>query len=205
MMLYLYKIGTGTGTGTGTGIGIGTGTGIEIKIKIKEIYMKCFGKKSLSSLLSIILRISWYIVLGLSILAFLLGAICMLSKECRNQISAEILKSVCNMNSADQKDFEELIKFPLALKLVIVPYFGAFVVILLQIIRKSQQLFTNFKNDIVFYNSNALIILNISKLNIAFSVMTFNFALLLISILLYMLCEIFKKGSSLQEEHDYTA
>ncbi|HZK70899.1 MAG TPA: hypothetical protein VFD03_05180 [Clostridia bacterium] len=97
-----------------------------------------------------------------------------------------------------RKDFEEFIKFPLALKFIIIPYFAAFAVILLQIIKKSQQLFTNFKNNIVFNNSNALIILNISKLNIAFSVITLNFSLLLVSILLLMLCEIFKKRSTLK-------
>ena len=167
--------------------------------------MKYFGKKSLSSILSIILRVSWYIVLVLSSITVLLGAISLVSEQCRDLLSSEIVKGIWDMSSKDKKDFEEFIKFPLALKFIIVPYFGAFVVILLQIIKKLQKLFTNFKNDIVFNNSNALIILNISKLNIAFAVLTFNFSLLLVSILLLMLCEIFKKGSTLQEEHDFTA
>ena len=167
--------------------------------------MKYFGSKSLSSLLSIILHVSWYIVLVLSSITVLLGVLSLFSKECRDVISSEFVKDICVISSKDEKDFEEFLKFPLALKFIIVPYFGAFIVILLQIIKKSQQLFTNFKNNIVFNNSNALIILNISKLNIAYSIITFNFTLLLVSILLFILCEVFKKGSILQEEHDFTA
>lgn len=94
--------------------------------------------------------------------------------------------------------------FPLALKFFLVPYFGVYVVVLLQIIKKSQQLFTNFKNDIVFDNSNAITILKISKLNIVFAVISTNCVLLLVSILLLIICEIFKRGSVLQEESDLT-
>lgn len=166
--------------------------------------MKYFGKKSLSSVVSIFLRISWYVVIVLTSLAVLLGIICIFSEECRDLISSEIKKGMWDMNSQDRNAFAWFLGFPLALKFFLVPYFGVYVVILLQIIKKSQQLFTNFKNDIVFDNSNAMILLKISKLNIVFAVITTNCVLLLVSILLLMICEIFKRGSVLQEESDFT-
>jgi hypothetical protein len=166
--------------------------------------MKYFGKKSLSSVVSIFLRITWYVVIALASFAVLLGIICIFSEEARNLISSEIIKGMWDMNSQDRNDFQWFLGFPLALKFFLVPYLGVYVVVLLQIIKKSQLLFTNFKNDIVFDNSNAMIILKISKLNIVFAVLTANCVLLLVSILLLIICEIFKKGSVLQAESDLT-
>jgi uncharacterized metal-binding protein len=94
--------------------------------------------------------------------------------------------------------------WPLIGKILILPYFGVVVVFLLQIIKKAQQLFNNFKNDLVFNKSNVMLISKISKLLIVFSILTFNFSSLLVSVLLFMICEIFKKGTTLQEEHDFT-
>lgn len=166
--------------------------------------MKYFGRKSLSSAASMILHISWYIVLVLSILAFIAGVVVLFYKPVGDLISAEIAKGAHDMSSKDTKDWETFKNLPLFIKIFLVPYFGAFAVLLLKIIKKTQLLFTNFKNEIVFNNSNVRIISHISKLNIGFSIITFNFSLLLVSILLFMLCEIFKKGSALQEEHDLT-
>jgi hypothetical protein len=176
--------------------------------------MKYFGKKSLSSLLSGILHVFWYVVLVGSIIAAVIGiAIILFSTPLGDPVRTEIAK--CNSNISvldfqnsmdynDKKDWEVFKNLPLVVKFLILPYFGAFAVLLLQIIKKSRLLFTNFKNDIVFNKINAIIILNISKLNIGFSIITFNFSLLLVSVLLFMLCEIFKRGSALQEEHDLT-
>ena len=78
------------------------------------------------------------------------------------------------------------------------------VVLLLLIIKKSRHLFDNFKNDILFDKSNVRIISTISKLNIGLSLLTFSFSSLLLSLFLFMLCEIFENGTALQEEHDLT-
>jgi hypothetical protein len=77
-------------------------------------------------------------------------------------------------------------------------------VLLLQIIKKSQHLFANFKKEIVFNENNVLAISKISKLLIVFSIITFNFSSLLVGIILLIICAIFKNGTALQEEHDLT-
>lgn len=68
--------------------------------------MKYFGKKSLSSVVSIFLRISWYVVIVLTSLAVILGVICIFSEECRNLISAAIIEGMGDMNSQDRNDLQ---------------------------------------------------------------------------------------------------
>jgi hypothetical protein len=168
--------------------------------------MKYFGEKSLSSALSTILHVSWYVVITGSILSAVLGVLFMFYIPLGDPVMAEIIKGHFHnlgMNYND-KDWAEFNKFPLAVKFLVLPYFGAVVVLLLKIIKKSQSLFKNFENDILFNRNNVIIISNISKLNIAFSLLTFSFTSLLASVFLFMLCEIFKNGTALQEEHEYT-
>jgi len=104
----------------------------------------------------------------------------------------------------EKKDFETFMRLPVFVKILIFPYFWAVVVLLLIIIRKSRELFLNFKNNILFNRSNVALLSSISKFNIAFSIMTFSFSSLLASIFLLMACEVFKNGTVLQEEHDLT-
>jgi hypothetical protein len=104
----------------------------------------------------------------------------------------------------NDKDWQMIENLPLAVRILLLPYFGVIVALLLQILKKSQYLFINFKNDVVFNKNNVLIILKISKLLIGFSILTFDFSSLLAGILLLMLCKIFKNGTALQEEHDLT-
>jgi hypothetical protein len=160
--------------------------------------MKYFGKKSLSSVVSVILKIAWWVVLAMSIFAVVVFAIMLFSKPAGNSIAAEIAMW------SDDNSWKEMYSWPLIAKIIVLPYFGVVAGFLLQIIKKSQDLFTNLKNDVVFNKSNVFLISKISKLLIIFSIMTFNFSSLLLSLLLFMLCEIFKKGTSLQEEHDFT-
>ena len=65
-------------------------------------------------------------------------------------------------------------------------------------------LFHNFTKDVVFRQSNVSIIKNITKLVIISSVITFNFNGLLVALILLVICEILKDGTTLQEEHDLT-
>lgn len=176
--------------------------------------MKYFGKKSLSSWLSVILHFSWYVTLVFTIIAPIIALIVILfSTPLGDQVLKEIAKSNIAISSADfaqsmdtkeAKDWEEFKKWPLAVKLLILPYLVTVMVFLLQIIKKSQQLFTNFKNDIVFNKSNVQLISKISKLLIIFSIITFSFSSLLISIVLLLFCEIIKNGTVLQEEQELT-
>jgi hypothetical protein len=150
--------------------------------------MKYFGKKSLSSVISVILNLAWWVVIAMSIFAVVVFAIMLFSRPGGNSFATEI-GTWSNDNS-----WKEMYSWPLIGKILILPYFGVVVVFLLQIIKKAQQLFNNFKNDLVFNKSNVMLISKISKLLIVFSILTFNFSSLLVSVLLFMICEIFKKG-----------
>lgn len=164
--------------------------------------MRYFGKKSLSSVASGILHAAWFAIIVFSIIAFAAGVFIIFFPT---QFEQFITNNFSRLNpDFNHNDWEKFKNYPLALKIIIIPYFAVFVVLLLQIIKKSQALFDNFKNDIIFSKSNAVIISKISKLNIGFSLLTFNLSSLLASVLLFILCEIFKKGSALQEEHDLT-
>jgi hypothetical protein len=168
--------------------------------------MKYLGKKSLSSFSSRLLQISWYIVLAGSIIAAAIGVMILFSTPVEDPAAtgfAKINFDIFNELKTDA-DWQTIRNLPIVVRILFLPYFGIFFVLLLKIIKKSQHLFINFKNDIVFNKSNVVIIRKISKLLIGFSIITFNFSSLLVSIILLMLCEIFKNGTVLQEEHDLT-
>jgi hypothetical protein len=159
--------------------------------------MKYFGKKSLSSWVSIILHIAWYALLIGSILGVIFAALILFSVSLRELIETEVAKEVSNMDYKDQKDWETFMNLPIYVRLVLLPYLGAVIVLLLKIIKKSQSLFTNFKNDIIFNNSNVEIISKTNKLLIIYSIITFNLSTMLVCVLLLMISEIFKNGSAL--------
>ena len=168
--------------------------------------MKYFGEKSLSSVLSRILQLLWYAVLILSIAAVIAGVLFLFYKPLQECINSEIAKGNISISDLENtnSDCGNIKNWPLFFKIIIIPYFAAVMTLLLQIIKKSQNLFNNFKNEIVFNRSNVLLLSTISKLNIGFSILTFSFSSLLVSLMLFMLCEIFKSGTALQEEHDFT-
>lgn len=157
--------------------------------------------------MSRILQASWYVVLVTAIIGALIGLLLLMHVPAREYVTAEIAKSqtsMCDMSSKDRKDWETFMNLPIFVKLILVPYFVVVVVLLLKIIRRSQHLFTNFKNEIVFNKSNVEIISKLNKLLIIFSIMTVNVGALLVCIVLLMVCEIIKNGTVLQEEHDLT-
>jgi hypothetical protein len=157
--------------------------------------MKYLGERSLSSVMSVVLKIAWYVVLigaiggGLFLFAMLLFPL------------EEITEAVELQNDPD---WQRMYNMPLALKILFVPYFALAVVLLLKIIRKCRNLFENFRNDVVFRPHNVDLIRDIGKILIVFSIITFQFGSLIVSLLLLLLCEVFKNGTSLQEEHDLT-
>lgn len=170
--------------------------------------MKNFGKKSVSSVFSVLLKVMWYLVLVGAICGALFFTAVISSDKVQLFIGEKIAEDQrINPSEENRHDLEEWKMFnqaPLALKMLAFPYVAAVVVLLLMIIKRSAVLFDNFKNEIVFNKSNVDIISNINKLLIPFSIITFNFSGLLTCVLLYMLGEIFKNGAALQEEHDLT-
>lgn len=169
--------------------------------------MKYFGKKSLSSALGVVLHVSWYAVLIFSIFLVMFLAASVFSTSLQDIVTSEIAKggsTIFTDSCKDAREWHEFQNAPLVAKVFVFPYLGAVTVLLLQIIRKSRHLFDNFKKEIVFNNSNVLIISTINKMTIAFSIITFNFSGLLTCVLLIMLGKILENGAVLQEEHDLT-
>lgn len=169
--------------------------------------MKYFGEKSLSSFFSGFLRICWYLVLIGSILMGVMGILFILYMSAGDLTFLGIPRCSADslgMSSEDRQDWETFKSLPLAVKFIILPYCAVIVVFLLKIIKKSQEVFTNFKNDVVFNRSNVILISKIGRLLIIFSIITFSFNSLLVSVLLLVFCEVVKSGTALQEEHDLT-
>lgn len=163
--------------------------------------MKYLGEKSLSSFLSGFCHVCWYIVLVFAIGFGLLGSYLFFA-PLHDPLIVKLAKSMqCNLQDKDWVTFKSL---PLAVRLLFLPYFIAIIALILKLIKKAQQLFTNFKKNIVFHKSNVQIIASFSRLLIPFSIITFNLSSLMVSFLLLLLCEIFQNGTVLQEEHDYT-
>ena len=166
--------------------------------------MKYFGQKSLSSVLLRILQVSWYVVLIGSIAGAIAMGIFIFLLLHRGDTASAFAGCLSDLSAKDLKDWNTFLSLPLFVRLIVIPYFAAVVILLLMIIKKSQQIFINFKNDVVFNKKNVEIISKINKLLIAFSIITFNFSALLVCVLLLLLCEIIKNGTVLQEEHDLT-
>ncbi len=160
--------------------------------------MKYLGEKSLSSVLSRILYILWYVVLVLGVGAILFFYLMPLDGPIVLKL-ADIFN--WNQNDPDWLDFAS---YSLIEKCVILPYFVLIIVLFLKIIKNAQHLFMNFKKDVVFDKINVLILSKISKLVIVYSIVTFDLSTLMISLLLFILCEIFNNGIALQEEQDLT-
>jgi hypothetical protein len=162
--------------------------------------MKYFGKKSLSSVVSVILHVAWYLALVASAAAAVAGVVIVFHAQLGSPFAAGLAGS----SAKDIQQWEMFQKLPLGVRFLILPYFGAVIALLLLIIRKSRKLFGNFKNDVVFDISNVRIIRAISKLVIALSIITFSLGSLLVGVILLLLCELIKRGAVLQEEHDLT-
>ena len=163
--------------------------------------MKYFGKRSLSSFLSIFLRVGWYVVLVFSIIMGIVGYYFFFAPNNDPMLTQIAHFMNWNIQNKDWVIFKNLSIF---IRILFIPYYIVLVILILKLIKKGRDLFTNFKNEILFNKANVNIITSISKLLIPFSILTFNFSSLIVSLLLFMLCEIFKKGSLLQEEHDLT-
>ena len=160
--------------------------------------MKYFGKNSLSSVVSVILKIAWWVVLVMAIFAVAVFALLLFSRTGGNWIAAHVAQISPNSN------WQKIYTWPLIVRIIALPYVAAVVVLLLLMIKKAQQLFANFTNNIVFNKSNVVITSNICKILIAYSILTVDFTLFVVSIILVIVCAVLNHGTALQEEHDLT-
>lgn len=158
--------------------------------------------------MAVIMQVLDYVVLVVTIIApIVLVGIIFISTPYGSSlvpISGTCDLNALGVNPADAKDWSTFSNLPMLTKLVIIPYFFALSYLALKIIRKARLLFVNFANDIVFNKNNVDLILKISKLTIAISILSFSFASLLIGIVLLLVCELIRTGTSLQDEIDLT-
>lgn len=160
--------------------------------------MRYFGDNSLSSWIYRILQVCWYLALvgSLSLMAFLAVAA---FPEIGGSASAVICES-----AKDDLEWRQFVAYPWNVKILVFPYLALITILLLKILSRSRFLFDNFRHNAIFTRDNAAGLSALSKLVIGFSIATFNFGSLLMSLILLLVCEILKNGTALQEEHDLT-
>ncbi len=165
--------------------------------------MRYFGEKSLSSWMNPILQTAWVLVLvsalGLSVLLAIALFPTPLSHTCLATISESI-----RLSRADDPEWNEFLALPALTRVVVFPYLALLTVLMLLILRKARELFANFARDAIFRQENVALIGNTSKLLIAFSLFSLNFAALLVSLVLLVVGEILRNGTTLQDEQDLT-
>ena len=166
--------------------------------------MKYFGEKSLSSLMAGILKAGWIIALICSIGMVVGGIVYVFILPYAFPDFYIAMHNVSQMSPKDLEGWKAFNETPIVLKALMFPYLLAVVYFLLKVLKKSQQLFVNFRNNTVFDTSNVEVIRQINRNLIIFAVLTFNLSSLLLCVLLMMVCELFKNGAKLQEEHNLT-
>lgn len=157
--------------------------------------MKYLGKRSLSSVMSVVLNIAWYVVLIGGIIVGIGFSLVLFSPP-------DIQALITDVNN--DPDWQVMMNLPLILKLLVIPYEALTLILLLVIIRKCRNLFEKFRREQVFPKENVTLIREVGKFLLIFSILTFRLVVLLVSLLLLMLCEVFKERTALQEEHDLT-
>jgi len=169
--------------------------------------MKYLGEKSLSSFLHIFLVVAWYLVILAALFVGVILSIAIFSDPVLEPGVSAFSRMKFELYSEIKKDPEAWKFFssaPVHFRFIALLFVSAVIFLLLKIIKKGQSIFSNFKKNIVFNEANVLLISKVSKLLIVFSILTFNFSSLLVSIILLILTDVFKNGAALQEEHDLT-
>lgn len=169
--------------------------------------MKYFGEKSVSSWILIILRVvhvlAYVILVGGSLFWIFLSTLLYFEGDlvAAGHIAEAEMPSLEIGKDEEGKFF---LGIPYWVKLLMLPYFWALFYFIIKTIRRSKNLFTNFRDNVVFKKENVELISRIGKLMIIISVMTFDFKTLFLSVFVFMLAEIFKNATRLQEEADFT-
>jgi len=160
--------------------------------------MRYFGDKSLSVWIYRTLQVSWYLVIAGAVA--LMG---LLAVGAFPEIGGSASALMCDAGKAD-REWREFVALPAYVKALVFPYLALVTFLLLKILKRSESLFDNFRRNAIFTRDNASNLSRLSKLVIGLSIVTFNFSALLMSLILLLICEIFKNGTALQEEHDLT-
>jgi hypothetical protein len=150
--------------------------------------------------MSVLLHVAWYLALAAAVFALAAGVVIVFHAQLGSPFSHGLEGS----SARDLRDWEMFQSLPLGVRILILPYFGAIIALVIIVIRRSRQLFDQFKKEVVFNTDNVRLILQISRLVIVLSIITFSLGTLLVGIILRLLCEIIKSGTVLQEEHDLT-
>lgn len=173
--------------------------------------MKYLGKTSLSSLLFWFMYVSWYVVLigGLFIGCILMVAMFSAPVETAplKPLAAPVLQfkyELFHEIKKNEKAWQFFTATPAVIKVLVLIWMAAAAGLMLTIIKKARYVFKNFRDNIVFNDENVRTITKASKLLVWFSIMTFNFSSLLVSIILLIISDVFKNGAVLQHEHDLT-
>lgn len=170
--------------------------------------MKYLGQKSLSSAFGVFLHIAWYGVLLGSVFVFLIISDALFFEPITDPAATGIDKIryeiYDEIRSDEPKDWEEIKGAPAFIKVLVLSYIAGFFALLLFLIQNGRKLFDNFKENVVFSEGNVKLISKISKLLIAYSIISFNFSSLLVGVIVLILSEVFKTGTFLQKEYDLT-
>jgi hypothetical protein len=169
--------------------------------------MKYIGKKSVSSVINVILKVAWWLLLLAMVLFALVVFFKLFTIDLGDTMSDQIAK--LDMTEAGQNwilwfDYSQIATWPMAGKIIAFASFLACGVLRLWILRTVQRIFANFTQDIIFDYKNVKLLSTASLLFVITSVLNWSLGLLLVSLLMLILCEIFEKGSTLQEEQDLT-
>ena len=169
--------------------------------------MKYLGKKSLSSFVYGLMIMSWYLVLIGGIIGGIIISIAMFSDPVNapgTSAESHLKFELFNEIKKDPEAWKFFTSTSIMFKILALGILSGLGILLLVIINKARLIFKNFKNNVVFHEDNVKIISIISKLLIAFSIVTMNFSSLVLSLILLILADVFKNGAELQQEHDLT-
>ena len=166
--------------------------------------MRYFGPRSLSSVLQRVLGVSWYAILATVVVLCSFLAIAFFSLDLGDPITSGIVREAHAREALADEEWRDMLAQPAWVKALVFPFLAVLTTLLLMVVASARKLFANFAQDVVFRQENVALISRTAKLLLAFSVVSFNFTSLLVSILLLMLCEILRTGTALQEEQDLT-
>jgi hypothetical protein len=169
--------------------------------------VKYIGKKSVSSFINVGLKVAWWLLLVILVLFTLVVFFKLFAIDLGDKMSGQI--AGLEMTDAGQNwllwfDYSQIATWPMIGKVIAFVSFLACAVLRLWILRTVQRIFANFTRDIIFDYKNVKLLSTASLLFVISSVINWSLGLLLMSLLMLILCEIFKKGSTLQEEQDLT-
>ena len=166
--------------------------------------MKYFGEKSLSSVLHKVLQASWILAIACAILLSVFLCLALLPIPWQgNTTTALALSMSCGAQHPDP-EWTSFLQLPWYAKTLVFPYLGLVTWLGVQVLRRARDLFARFRHDEVFSQENVGILSGLNRFLIAFSIVTMNLSTLLVCLILVLVCEVLKNGTTLREELELT-